>query len=149
MARILAIDFGEKRTGIAVTDPLQIIASGLTTVSTTELLEYLRDYVSKEEVELIVIGQPRRMNNEFSEVEQKIQHFINILNKELPQIAVTRVDERFTSKIAFQSMLDGGVKKKDRRKKELLDKVSATVILQSYLYNRSEERRVGKECRSW
>ncbi|EKF56327.1 putative Holliday junction resolvase [Galbibacter marinus] len=136
MARILAIDFGEKRTGIAVTDPLQIIASGLTTVSTTELLEYLRDYVSKEEVELIVIGQPRRMNNEFSEVEQKIQHFINILNKELPQIAVTRVDERFTSKIAFQSMLDGGVKKKDRRKKELLDKVSATVILQSYLYNR-------------
>lgn len=136
MARILAIDFGEKRTGIAVTDPLQIIASGLTSVSTTELLEYLRDYVSKEEVELIVIGQPRRMNNEFSEVEQKIQHFINILNKELPQIAVTRVDERFTSKIAFQSMLDGGVKKKDRRKKELLDKVSATVILQSYLYNR-------------
>lgn len=136
MARILGIDFGEKRTGIAVTDPLQIIASGLTTVSTTELLAYLKDYTGSEKVELIVVGQPRRMNNEFSEVEQKIQDFLNALELELPQIPVVRVDERFTSKIAFQSMLDAGVKKKDRRKKELLDQVSATVILQSYLYNR-------------
>jgi len=136
MARILGIDFGEKRTGIAVTDPLQIIASGLTTVSTTELLAYLKDYVGSEKVELIVVGQPRRMNNEFSEVEQKIQDFLNALELEIPQIPVVRVDERFTSKIAFQSMLDAGVKKKDRRKKELLDQVSATVILQSYLYNR-------------
>lgn len=136
MARILAIDYGEKRTGIAVTDPLQIIASGLTTVSTTDLLKYLKDYVSKEQVERIVVGQPRRLNNEPSEVEHKIQQFIIALNKELPEISVVRIDERFTSKIAFQSMLDAGVKKKDRRKKELLDKVSATVILQSYLYNR-------------
>lgn len=136
MARIIGIDFGEKRTGIAVTDPLQMIASGLTTVSTTELMAYLKDYVSQEEVELIVVGQPKRMNNEFSDVEQRIQLFIEALNIEIPQIAVVRVDERFTSKIAFQSMLDAGVKKKDRRKKELLDQVSATVILQSYLYNR-------------
>lgn len=136
MARILAIDYGEKRTGIAVTDPLQIIASGLTTVSTKDLLKYLKDYVSKEQVERIVVGQPRRLNNEPSEVEHKIQQFIMALHKELPEISVVRIDERFTSKIAFQSMLDAGVKKKDRRKKELLDKVSATVILQSYLYNR-------------
>ncbi len=136
MARILAIDYGEKRTGIAVTDPLQIIASGLTTVSTKDLLKYLKDYVSKEQVERIVVGQPRRLNNEPSEVEHKIQQFIITLHKELPEISVVRIDERFTSKIAFQSMLDAGVKKKDRRKKELLDKVSATVILQSYLYNR-------------
>jgi len=136
MARIIGIDFGEKRTGIAVTDPLQIIASGLTTVSTTKLLAYLKDYVHSEEVELIVVGQPRRMNNEFSDVEQKIQDFLNALKLEIPQIPIVRVDERFTSKIAFQSMLDAGVKKKDRRKKELLDQVSATVILQSYLYNR-------------
>lgn len=136
MARILGIDFGQKRTGIAVTDPLQLIASGLTTVSTAELMTYLKDYVNAEQVELIVVGQPRRMNNEFSDVEQNIQHFIDALKLEIPQIPVVRVDERFTSKIAFQSMLDSGVKKKDRRKKELLDQVSATVILQSYLYNR-------------
>jgi len=136
MARILGIDFGQKRTGIAVTDPLQMIASGLTTVSTTDLMAYLKDYVRTEQVELIVVGQPRRMNNEFSDVEQKIQQFIDALKIEIPQISVIRVDERFTSKIAFQSMLDSGVKKKDRKKKELLDEVSATVILQSYLYNR-------------
>ncbi|WP_417360877.1 Holliday junction resolvase RuvX [Galbibacter sp.] len=136
MARILGIDFGVKRTGIAVTDPLQMIASGLTTVSTPELMAYLKDYIGKEDVELIVIGQPKRMNNEFSDVEQNIQYFIDALKVEIPEISVVRVDERFTSKIAFQSMLDTGVKKKDRRKKELLDQVSATVILQSYLYNR-------------
>lgn len=136
MARILGIDFGVKRTGIAVTDPLQMIASGLTTVSTPELMAYLKDYIGKEDVQLIVIGQPKRMNNEFSDVEQNIQYFIDALKVEIPEISVVRVDERFTSKIAFQSMLDTGVKKKDRRKKELLDQVSATVILQSYLYNR-------------
>ncbi len=136
MARILAIDFGEKRTGIAVTDPLQLIASGLTTVQTPELLSFLKDYVGKEDVECIVVGQPKRMNNEFSDVEQKIQVFLNSLQLELPEIPIVREDERFTSKIAFQSMLDAGVKKKDRRKKEVLDQVSATVILQSYLYNR-------------
>lgn len=136
MARILAIDFGEKRTGIAVTDPLQLIASGLTTVQTAELLSFLKDYVGKEDVECIVVGQPKRMNNEFSDVEQKIQAFLNSLQLELPEVPIVREDERFTSKIAFQSMLDAGVKKKDRRNKEVLDQVSATVILQSYLYNR-------------
>src|SRR5690606_41781164 len=93
MARILGIDFGQKRTGIAVTDPLQMIASGLTTVSTTDLMAYLKDYVRTEQVELIVVGQPRRMNNEFSDVEQKIQQFIDALNIEIPQISVIRVDE--------------------------------------------------------
>src|SRR5690606_17032629 len=98
MARILAIDFGEKRTGIAVTDPLQLIASGLTTVQTPELLSFLKDYVGKEDVECIVVGQPKRMNNEFSDVEQKIQVFLNSLQLELPEIPIVREDERFTSK---------------------------------------------------
>lgn len=136
MARILALDFGESRTGIAVTDPLQLIASGLTTVKTPELMSFLKKYMEQEQVESIVVGQPRRMNNEFSSVEEKIQEFLNALESEFPKTPVIREDERFTSKIAFQSMLDGGVKKKDRRKKEVLDQVSATVILQSYLYNR-------------
>ncbi|MCM5663274.1 Holliday junction resolvase RuvX [Galbibacter mesophilus] len=135
MGRILAIDFGGKRTGIAVTDELQIIASGLTTVPTEELISFLKDYTTKENVELILVGQPKRLNNEFSDVEQEILKFIGVLEKEIPNIPIKRVDERFTSKIAFQSMIDSGVKKKRRRSKELLDEVSATVILQSYLYN--------------
>lgn len=136
MGRIIGIDFGMKRTGIAVTDPLQLIASGLTTVDTSELMSYLKQYVTAEEVELIVVGQPKRMNNDFSDVEHRIQEFVEALKTEIPELPIVRVDERFTSKIAFQSMIDSGVKKKDRRKKELLDQVSATVILQSYLYNR-------------
>ncbi|MCX2678553.1 Holliday junction resolvase RuvX [Galbibacter sp. EGI 63066] len=137
MARILALDYGEKRTGIAVTDELQIIASGLTTVATPELLSFLKEYTSKESVELIVVGQPKRMNNEFSDVESVILSFLEKLKEEIPNIPVKRIDERFTSKIAFQSMIDSGVKKKQRRRKELLDEVSATVILQSYLYNKA------------
>ncbi|WP_417445002.1 Holliday junction resolvase RuvX [Joostella sp.] len=136
MGRILAIDFGEKRTGIAVTDELQIIASGLTTVKTPELLSFLKEYTEKENVELIVVGQPKRLNNEFSDVEQVIITYIEKIKASLPNLPIERVDERFTSKIAFQSMIDGGVKKKQRRNKELLDEVSATVILQSYLYSK-------------
>lgn len=136
MGRILAIDFGEKRTGIAVTDELQIIASGLTTVKTPELLSFLKEYTEKENVELIVVGQPKRLNNEFSDVEQVIVTYIEKIKASFPNLPIERVDERFTSKIAFQSMIDGGVKKKQRRNKELLDEVSATVILQSYLYSK-------------
>ncbi|MEL4308716.1 Holliday junction resolvase RuvX [Joostella sp. CR20] len=136
MGRILAIDFGEKRTGIAVTDELQMIASGLTTVATPELLSFLKKYTSEENVDLIVVGQPKRLNNEFSDVETVILTYIDKIKAELPEITIERIDERFTSKIAFQSMIDSGVKKKQRRNKALLDEVSATVILQSYLYNK-------------
>ena len=135
MARILAIDFGEKRTGIAVTDELQIIASGLTTVNTTELLFFLKEYNSQEKVELILIGHPKQMDNSNSESEALILPFIQKLEKLLPQIPMKRVDERFTSKMAFQTMIDGGMKKKQRRNKALVDEISATIILQSYLYN--------------
>jgi len=136
MARILAIDFGTKRTGIAVTDELQIIASGLTTVETKELLLFLKEYVSKEKVELFLVGEPKRMDDTPSEVEVHIAAFIKKLNTEIPEIPVERVDERFTSKMAFQTMLDSGLKKKQRRNKALLDEISATIILQQYLYNK-------------
>ena len=116
MARILAIDFGEKRTGIAVTDELQIIASGLTTVNTTELLFFLKEYNSQEKVELILIGHPKQMDNSNSESEALILPFIQKLEKLLPQIPMKRVDERFTSKMAFQTMIDGGMKKKTAKK---------------------------------
>ena len=135
MARILAIDFGEKRTGIAVTDELQIIASGLTTVNTAELLFFLKEYNAKEKVELILIGHPKQMDNSNSESEALILPFIQKLEKLLPQIPMKRVDERFTSKMAFQTMIDGGMKKKQRRNKAMVDEISATIILQSYLYN--------------
>ena len=135
MARILAIDFGEKRTGIAVTDELQIIASGLTTVNTTELLFFLKEYNSQEKVDLILIGHPKQMDNSNSESEALILPFIQKLEKLLPQIPMKRVDERFTSKMAFQTMIDGGMKKKQRRNKAMVDEISATIILQSYLYN--------------
>ncbi|MDG3583607.1 Holliday junction resolvase RuvX [Galbibacter pacificus] len=136
MGRILAIDFGGKRTGIAVTDELQIIASGLTTVPTAELLSFLKEYTSKETVDAIVVGQPKRLNNEFSDIEAEIRLFIHKLKEEIPKMEIERIDERFTSKMAFQSMIDSGVKKKNRRKKELLDEVSATLILQSYLHSK-------------
>ena len=133
VARILAIDYGLKRTGIAVTDPLKLIASGLTTVPTEELLAFLEEYVQKEEVERIVVGAPKRMNNMVSEVEGPISKFLLALGKRLPDIPVSRQDERFTSKMAAQSMLEGGMKKKKRRNKAMLDEISATLILQSYL----------------
>lgn len=135
LARILAIDFGKKRTGIAVTDELQIIASGLTTVATEDLLSFLKNYVSKEKVELFLVGLPKQMNNTESESEVLIAPFLEKLAKQIPLIPVQRIDERFTSKMAFQSMIAGGMKKKQRRNKALVDEISATIILQSYLYS--------------
>ena len=137
MGRILAIDFGTKRTGIAVTDEMQIIASGLTTVDTKTLLTFLKDYVVSENVEKFVVGLPKQMNNTASESELDIQKFLLKLEKSLPQIPVERVDERFTSKMAFQTMIDSGLKKKQRKNKALVDEISATLILQSYLASQS------------
>lgn len=136
MARILAIDFGTKRTGIAVTDELQIIASGLTTVNTKDLLTFLKDYVKQESVELFLVGEPKQMNNTASESEVHIIPFISKLEKALPNIPIQRVDERFTSKMAFQTMIDSGLKKNQRKNKGLIDEISATLILQSYLYSK-------------
>ncbi len=136
MARILAIDYGSKRTGIAVTDELQLIASGLTTVATSDVLNFLKDYTSKEPVELFVVGEPKQMDNSASQSEGLILEFLKKLEKTLPQIPVKRVDERFTSKMAFQTMIDSGLKKKQRQNKALVDEISATLILQSYLYSK-------------
>ena len=133
MSRILAIDYGKKRTGIAVTDVLQIIANGLTTVPTPSLMDFLLDYVAKEPVERIIVGHPKQMNNEDSENMKRIIPFVNLLKKKLPQIPVEMVDERFTSVLAHQAMLDGGLKKKARHDKALVDDISAAIILQSYL----------------
>ncbi len=136
MGRILAIDYGRKRTGIAVTDPLQIIANGLTTVPTHELMNFLMEYLKKESVERIIIGHPKQMNNEDSENMKNIVPFINRLKKVLPDMPVELVDERFTSVLAHQTMLAGGLKKKDRQNKALVDEISATIILQSYMESR-------------
>ena len=136
MGRLLAIDYGSKRTGIAVTDELQIIASGLTTVDTKTLMIFLKSYTTKESVDLILIGLPKQMNNELSESEPLILKFIKILAKEFPDMPIQRVDERFTSKMAFQTMIDSGLNKKQRKNKALVDEISATLILQSYLHNK-------------
>ncbi|MEP3836358.1 MAG: Holliday junction resolvase RuvX [Algibacter sp.] len=136
MSRILAIDFGTKRTGIAVTDELQIIASGLTTVNTKELVAFLKDYTSKENVELFLVGEPKQMDNSASESEVHIVKFLSKLEKAIPKIPIKRVDERFTSKMAFQTMIDSGLKKSQRKNKALIDEISATLILQSYLYSK-------------
>ena len=133
MSRILAIDYGKKRTGIAVTDILQMIANGLTTVATTELMDFVLKYVEKEPVERIIVGHPKQMNNEDSENMKRIIPFVNQLKKKLPNIPVELVDERFTSVLEHQAMLDGGLKKKARQNKALVDEISATIILQSYL----------------
>jgi putative Holliday junction resolvase len=133
MARILAIDYGLKRTGIAVTDDLQLIANGLTTVETKSLMIFLQDYLQKENVEKIIVGEPRQMDYSHSSIEPAIRQFIAEFKKKVPAVKFERFDERFTSKLASQAMLAAGYKKKDRRNKELVDKVSATIILQSYL----------------
>lgn len=133
MGRLLALDFGTKRTGIAVTDPMQIIASGLKTVETKELLDFLKSYIESEEVDAFVIGLPKQMDNTMSESETDILKFIKVLEKQFPQISIKRHDERFTSKMAFQTMIDSGINKKKRRSKALVDQISATLILQSYL----------------
>jgi putative Holliday junction resolvase len=133
MARLMAIDYGSKRVGIAVTDPMQIIATGLTTVHSKDLIDFLKTYISKEEVECIVVGEPKQMNNEPSESARFIEPFVVHLKRTFPAIKVARMDERFTSKMAFQTMIDSGLKKKARQNKELVDEISATIILQSYM----------------
>ncbi|HLV14980.1 MAG TPA: Holliday junction resolvase RuvX [Xanthomarina sp.] len=136
MGRILALDYGKVRTGIAVTDELQIIASGLETVPTSELLSFLKAYINSENVELFVVGEPKQMNNEPSESEVLIVPFLEKLKKSFPNIPIERVDERFTSKMAFQTMIDSGMSKKKRKDKALVDQISATLILQNYLYSK-------------
>ena len=133
MSRILAIDYGRKRTGVAVSDAMQIIANGLTTVPTHELLDFITGYVQKEPVERILVGLPKQMNNEASESMKYIDPFVRSLKKRLPEIPVEFVDERFTSVLAHRTMLEAGLKKKDRQNKALVDEISATIILQSYL----------------
>ncbi|MGB0896313.1 MAG: Holliday junction resolvase RuvX [Flavobacteriaceae bacterium] len=136
MAKILALDYGQKRTGIAVTDDLQIIASGLTTVNTKLIFEFLNTYFKENDVEVIVLGEPKQMNYEASESEVLIKKFIQKFKQKYPQMSLVRVDERFTSKMAFQTMIDSGLSKKQRRNKALVDEISATIILQSYLYHK-------------
>ncbi len=136
MSRILAIDYGRKRTGLAVSDTMQIIANGLTTVPTHQLLSFILDYVSKEPVERILVGLPKQMNNEMSENMQRIEPFVRSLKKKLPDMPIEYVDERFTSVLAHRTMLEAGLKKKDRQNKALVDEISATIILQSYLESR-------------
>lgn len=133
MGRVLAIDYGKKRTGIAVTDPARIIGSPLTTVLTHELESFITEYLKKEVVDEFVIGYPRKMNNQFSEMVKYIDPFVNRLKKLYPEKPIHLVDERFTSIIAHRSMLEGGMKKKDRAIKSNVDKISASLILQSFL----------------
>jgi putative Holliday junction resolvase len=137
MGKVLGIDFGIKRTGLAITDDLKIIASGLETVSSDQLMLFLERYVNEESIECFVIGQARRASGELSAVEGNILELVKVLEKKFPQIKIARQDERFTSKLALDAMIRGGVKKKDRRNKQkgLVDKVSATLILQAYLEN--------------
>ena len=133
MARILSIDYGKKRTGLAVTDPLQIIAGGLATVATSELFDYLKAYIAREQVELIVIGEPRQPNGEPSENLARVQQFVNRWRKAIPEVPIQYFDERFTSVLAHQAMLDGGLKKKARQNKGLVDEISATIILEDFM----------------
>ncbi|HJA83918.1 MAG TPA: Holliday junction resolvase RuvX [Candidatus Bacteroides intestinavium] len=134
--RIIAIDYGRKRSGVAVTDVLQLIANGLATVPTHQLLQFIMDYAQKEPVERILVGLPKQMNNEPSENMKYIEPFVRSLRKKLPDIPVEYVDERFTSVLAHQAMREGGLKKKARQDKALVDEISATIILQSYLENK-------------
>ncbi|MCF6212675.1 MAG: Holliday junction resolvase RuvX [Flavobacteriaceae bacterium] len=138
MPRILALDYGKKRTGIAVTDEMQIIASGLTTIPTENLLPFLKKYFLSEKVSLILVGKPMQMNYTPSESEALIIPFLKKLEANFKKIPILRIDERFTSKMAFQTMIDSGLKKKQRQNKALVDEISATIILQSYLYNQNK-----------
>lgn len=133
MGRIIAIDYGQKKVGFAVTDELQICANGLDTVHVSKAFDFLKDYVSREKVDVIVVGDPRKMDNSQSDSARFIEPFVNRVKKEIPNIPLVRMDERFTSKMAFQTMIDAGLGKKARQNKELVDKISATIILQSYL----------------
>ena len=133
MPRILAIDYGMKRTGIAVTDILQIIASGLTTVPSETAIMFLKEYFSKEEVIKVLIGEPKQMNGQPSESTPIIEKFVSDFETAFPEMKIERVDERFTSKMAFQTMIDSGLKKKQRKNKALVDEIAATILLQEYL----------------
>jgi len=137
LGRILAIDYGQKRVGLAVTDEMQMIATALTTVHSKDVISFLKEYTSKEKVECFVVGQPMTMQNQPSESTRFIEPFVNLLRKTFPEIPVDRIDERFTSKMATAAILESGAKKKDRQDKALVDKVSAVIILQSYLEMKS------------
>ena len=136
MARILSIDYGKKRTGLAVTDPLQLIAGGLATVSTSELFDWLKNYIAHESVERIVIGEPRQPNGQPSENMARVEQFVNRWRKAVPTVPIEYYDERFTSVLAHQAMLQGGLRKKARQDKGLVDEISATIILEDYLRSR-------------
>ena len=133
MGRIMAIDYGRVRTGLAVTDPMRIIATALTTVETHTLFQYLKDYCARETVDLFVVGEAKHMDGTPSESMQYIEPFVAKLKETFPDKEVTRVDERFTSKMAFQTMIDSGLKKKDRRNKGMIDQIAATIMLQDYM----------------
>lgn len=133
MARIMAIDYGGKRTGIAVTDPLQIIANGLTTVDTKELFPFLKDYFTKEQVELVLVGEPKNWDESDTHATPLVRKFIEKFKKDFPSVPLKTVDERYTSKMAKQAMLDMGMKKKQRQNKKLVDEIAATIILQEYM----------------
>ena len=136
MGRILAIDYGRKRVGLAVTDPLKMIANSLTTIHSKDIWDFLKEYLEKEDVECIVVGYPKQMNNEASEAVRFVNPFLKKLSKTYPHMDIKLVDERFTSKMAHQTMIDAGLKKKARQNKALVDTISATIILQSYLEQR-------------
>ncbi len=133
MPRILSIDYGQKRTGIAVTDELQMIAFGLTTIESAKAIDFLKDYFSNEKVEAVIIGEPKQMNGLPSESASIIKGFVTHFTNHFPEMKVVRVDERFTSKMAFQSMIDSGMKKSQRKNKALIDEIAATIMLQDYL----------------
>ena len=139
MGRILAIDYGRKRSGVAVTDPLQIIAGNLATVPTHTLMQFIKDYMAHEQVDRIVIGQPSQLNGQPSESMKYITPFVNRLKSELPDMPIVMYDERFTSAIAHQAMIDGGMKKSDRRDKSRVDAIAATIILNDYLQSRMNQ----------
>lgn len=133
MPRILSIDYGSKRTGLAVTDPLKIIASGLTGIHTKDLENYLADYFKKEEVELVIIGHPTNWDDSDTHATPLVRAFINRFRKVFPRMPIEKVDERLTSKMAVQSMVESGIKKKNRQNKNLIDEIAATIMLQEYL----------------
>ncbi|HKL08182.1 MAG TPA: Holliday junction resolvase RuvX [Bacteroidales bacterium] len=138
MGRILAIDYGRKRVGLAVSDPMQMIANSLTTIHVKDIWDFLSDYLQKEAVDCIVVGYPKQMNNQASEAVRYINPFLKRLQKLYPEMNIQLVDERFTSKMAHQTMIDAGLKKKARQNKALVDTISANIILQSYLQQRSK-----------
>jgi len=140
VGRILAVDYGKKRTGIAVTDPLRLIANGLTTVPTKEILLFLTNYFNKEKVDIVIVGYPKQMNNTPSEIVPEIEKFVTKMKEKFPALSIEYYDERFTSKMAFQTMIDGGLKQKARQDKALIDTISATILLQSWMEFNSQKK---------